>query len=79
MNAIYCMHLKDDKKSPEIQKQRKKKNGKKWREVNKRGVYGRDMLKLTQRIFMPTNTYFKLDPVGSSVRYEMMKLCTGSV
>ena len=22
---------------------------------------------------------FKLDPVGSTVRYEMMKLCTGSV
>ena len=37
------------------------------------------MLKLTQRIFMSTITYFKLDPVGSSVRYEMMKLRTGSV
>ena len=23
--------------------------------------------------------YVKLDPVGSTVRYEMMKLCTGSV
>ena len=23
--------------------------------------------------------YLKLDPVGSTVRYEMMKLCTGSV
>ena len=22
---------------------------------------------------------YKLDPVGSTVRYEMMKLCTGSV
>ena len=71
------MHLKDDKKSPD--RKRKKKNGKKWREVIKRGVYGRDMPKLTQRIFMSTITYFKLDPVGSSVRYEMMKLCTESV
>ena len=25
------------------------------------------------------NTENKLDPVGSTVRYEMMKLCTGSV
>ena len=24
-------------------------------------------------------TFLKLDPVGSTVRYEMMKLCTGSV
>ena len=42
------MHLEDDKESKiEIMK---KKNGKKLREVNKRGVFGRDMLKLTQRI-----------------------------
>ena len=26
-----------------------------------------------------SNTNTKLDPVGSTVRYEMMKLCTGSV
>ena len=25
------------------------------------------------------NTYNQLDPVGSTVRYEMMKPCTGSV
>ena len=24
-------------------------------------------------------SHYKLDPVGSTVRYEMMKLCTGSV
>ena len=26
-----------------------------------------------------SNSCEKLDPVGSTVRYEMMKLCTGSV
>ena len=26
-----------------------------------------------------TQTMRKLDPIGSTVRYEMMKLCTGSV
>jgi len=26
-----------------------------------------------------THSYGKLDPVGSTVRYEMRKLCTGSV
>ena len=57
MSANYCMHLEDDKKSPNTEKKEKEK----WREVNKGGVYGRDMLKLTQRIFMSTNTYFKFD------------------
>ena len=28
---------------------------------------------------MSTKENNKLDPVGSTVRYEMMKLCTGSV
>ena len=61
----------------EIEKQRKKKNGKKWREVNKRGVYGRDMLKLTQRIFMSTNTYFKFDSsmYAISEKWHKVNLC----
>ena len=31
------------------------------------------------KIEVETDCSFKLDPVGSTVRYEMMKLCTGSV
>ena len=37
------------------------------------GHFGKTMRASTPH----TNT--KLDPVGSTVRYEMMKLCTGSV
>ena len=29
--------------------------------------------------FLKVQKQLKLDPVGSTVRYEMMKLCTGSV
>ena len=34
--------------------------------------------KLSRQIFLSTLTQ-KLDPVGSTVRYKVMKLCTGSV
>ena len=32
-----------------------------------------------RRRFVIAKSLIKLDPVGSTVRYEMMKLCTGSV
>ena len=35
-------------------------------------------LGMWEKIFLKQN-YNRLDPVGSTVRYEMMKLCTGSV
>ena len=33
----------------------------------------------TEKFGKPDKKSVKLDPVGSSVRYEVMKLCTGSV
>ena len=33
----------------------------------------------TEKFGKPVKKSVKLDPVGSSVRYEVMKLCTGSV
>ena len=55
----------------EIEKQRNKKNGKRWREVNK-------------RIFMSTNTYFKFvcnlwKLTGSWIYLHKVNLCTWDV
>ena len=33
----------------------------------------------SQEKFLEQKVNVKLDPVGSTVRYEMMKLCAGSV
>ena len=35
--------------------------------------------KYTKMVAKNFKKIIKLDPVGSTVRYEMMKLCTGSV
>ena len=41
--------------------------------------WSRNSLGKVQNTNMKNEIQKKLDPVGSTVRYEMMKLCTGSV
>ena len=43
------------------------------------GGDGGHFLLVTVNTFLGRKSIRKLDPVGSTVRYEMMKLCTGSV
>ena len=47
-----------------------------WQEKDKRDLHGE---KRKREICMAREGKEILDPVGSTVRYEMMKLCTGSV
>ena len=46
-----------------------------------KSVWGRDRIKKSIKSNKETEKkrLRELDPVGSTVRYEMMKLCTGSV
>jgi len=50
-------------------------------EIEKQNFYQSEILEYYnyRRIMVMKKLLLKLDPVGSTVRYEMTKLCTGSV
>ena len=74
--------IEDDK---EIQPWKGQRNATKQQETKKtkkqsyRGVFLLVRPKSARLHVNPFKKVSELDPVGSTVRYEMMKLCTGSV